>query len=121
MCSFFVRSRQVLLLGSVAIAPTAAQEISGIAEQQLQRQQQREAAQRKLDGASPDVRLPGAQSSLLAGFPEHESPCFVIDSVKLDGEAAAGFQWALQAAQPALGPAWAVPASMSCSAGCRTR
>lgn len=103
MCSFITGGRQLLLLCSIAVAPAMAQEISTIAAQQLQRQQQREAAQRKLDEALPDARLPVTGGNLLAGYPERESPCFVIDTIVLQGEGAADFQWSLQAAQQARG------------------
>jgi len=93
----------MVLVGFLVLPPAFSQEISGIAQQQLLRQQQREEAQRKLDESQPDVRLQGPQAALLAGYPAQESPCFVIDRVRLEGEQSGDFQWALGAAKSALG------------------
>lgn len=82
--------------------PALAQDVSGLAEQQLQLQQQREDARRKRDEAQPDVRLQGAPTPP-AGYPVAESPCFVIDTVELEGEGARDFAWALDAAHPGRG------------------
>lgn len=83
--------------------PAFAQQASDLADIQLQRQQQREEAQRRQDDATPDVRLQAPAPAEHAGYPENETPCFVIRLVKLEGDAAADFQWALAAADPVLG------------------
>jgi hemolysin activation/secretion protein len=75
-----------------------AQDVSGLAEQQLQLQQQREDARRKRDEAQQDVRLQGAPAAP-AGYPAAESPCFLIHTVELEGEGVQDFAWALDAAR----------------------
>ena len=93
----------VALAASLLCAPVMAQEdLSVIAGQQLQRQQQREEARRQQDEAAPDVRLQ-APLAPLAGYPAAESPCFVINTIELEGEGARDFQWTLRAAAPARG------------------
>lgn len=102
MVSAIVPRAGALALGCVFLGPAFAQDFSGLASSELQRQQQREAAQRRQDEATPDVRLQGKETAPLAGFPA-ESPCFVIRTVDLDGDLAQRFTWALAAARPALG------------------
>jgi hemolysin activation/secretion protein len=84
-------------------APVFGQQISGLADIQLQREQQREAAQRRQDEATPDIRLQTPAPRGASGYPDGELPCFVIRKVKLEGEQAERFQWALGAVSPALG------------------
>ncbi|QGZ43058.1 hemolysin activation/secretion protein [Pseudoduganella flava] len=108
MVSTFLPSRLApplafAMLGSALFSPACAQVAPGVADQQLQRQQQREEARRKLEAdAQPDVRLQ-APPSAPGTYPEREAPCFVIRDVTLDGDAADGFRWALDAARPGLG------------------
>lgn len=91
------------LVASILYAPAMAQQdVSRIAEQQLLRQQQREEARRREAEAQPDVRLQAAQAPV-PGYPATETPCFVINTVELEGEGAADFQWALRAAGPVRG------------------
>lgn len=85
-----------------ALAQTAPVAAPDLAADQLRRQQQREEVQRKQDDARPDVRLQAPPAAPADGYPPNESPCFVIRSVELGGDAAATFQWAVKAAQPAL-------------------
>ncbi|UTL90929.1 ShlB/FhaC/HecB family hemolysin secretion/activation protein [Pseudomonas fluorescens] len=70
----------------------------------LLRQQQRERALREQLDTQPDVRLeaPTAGQGLL---PRQETPCFTISDIRLIGDAAEQFQWALQAANPKNDPA----------------
>ena len=43
----------------------------------------------------PDLSLPD--------YPQNEQPCFTISTIRLDGESAADFQWALKAVNDAKG------------------
>jgi len=53
----------------------------------------------------PDVRLQRPEPIASALLPEHETPCFPIQRIVLEGDAAEQFQWALAAANPAHDPA----------------
>jgi len=75
---------------------------------ELQRQQQREREMRKELEPREDVRLPREGISVdTQDIPEGEKPCFVINTIRLAGESAERFQFALQDAthgdDPALG------------------
>jgi hemolysin activation/secretion protein len=91
-----------LVLGCLFASQVFSQDLSGLSSNELQRQQQREDAQRRQDETRPDVRLQAPAPASTAAYPI-ETPCFVIRTVKLDGEQAGRFQWALRAANPALG------------------
>ena len=91
------------LLSFFLVFPASSQVISDVAENQLQRQQQREEAQRRQDEATPDVRLQAPLLPKPTGYPSEETPCFVIRQVKLEGDEAKHFEWAVTAAEPALG------------------
>lgn len=95
--------RSLGLIGCLLVSPAFSQQANDLADVQLQRQQQREEAQRRQDEDTPDVRLQAPVPPKPAGYPENETPCFVIRQVKFDGDAAEDFQWALVAAEPALG------------------
>ncbi|KPC54396.1 ShlB/FhaC/HecB family hemolysin secretion/activation protein [Amantichitinum ursilacus] len=65
---------------------------------ELIRQQERERALRDQLETQPDVRLPRpAPTATPDAWPEHETPCFAIQHVRLVGDAAEQFQWALHA------------------------
>lgn len=64
------------------------------------RQQEHERALRAQQEAAPDVRLDRSVEAAVERLPVHESPCFRIDRIVLVGNAAAQFQWALEAADP---------------------
>lgn len=83
-------------------SPVVAQDTSRLAADELQRQQQREQAQRRQDEVVPDVRLQAAPPAFDSSYPA-ETPCFVIRNVQLDGDQAERFQWTLGAATPGLG------------------
>jgi hemolysin activation/secretion protein len=93
------------LLGLLLPATQAWSQVSDPATQQLLRQQERERVLRTQAESRPDVRLERALGTALDRLPSHESPCFPIRRIALDGEAAARFAWALQAADPATDPA----------------
>lgn len=79
------------LLGCFLAFPTSAQITDELGDNQLQRQQQREEAQRRQDDATPDVRLQVPVPPKPTGYPPGETPCFVIQEVKLEGDEADRF------------------------------
>lgn len=105
-----------LLLGllatpGVAVAISSGNEVPPLAApaqaalidaRQQSRQQDRERALQQQNTPDSDVRLtpPGA---VLPDYPTHERPCFSVDRLQLDGDAASDFQWALDAVDDARG------------------
>lgn len=71
---------------------------SDSATQELLRQQARERALREQQEATPDVRLQRRVDAGLDRLPADESPCFPIQHIRLEGDDALRFQWALKAA-----------------------
>lgn len=59
-----------------------------------QRQQERERALREQRAPEADIHLERTDA-VLPGYPPHESPCFTIQKIILQGEASEQFQWAL--------------------------
>jgi hemolysin activation/secretion protein len=98
-----IQPHYIGLLGCLLATPAFPQTINDLADNQLQRQQQREDARRRQDEATPEVRLEAPASSTPGGYPEGEKPCFVIRQVKLEGDEAERFRWALAAGTPGLG------------------
>ncbi|AIZ34666.1 ShlB/FhaC/HecB family hemolysin secretion/activation protein [Pseudomonas sp. K1(2024)] len=75
-------------------------------EEELQRQRERERVLREQLDTRPDVRLEAAPAEGATGrLPQNETPCFRIQQIRLIGDAAEQFQWALRAANPAHDPA----------------
>lgn len=98
-----IRFSSLLLLAVNIPLICAAQETSALATQQLQRLQQRQAAQAEQDEAKPDVRLQRETAAGSSRYPEHERPCFPINRIELGGELAEDFRWILKAGDSALG------------------
>ncbi|MNG65608.1 Hemolysin transporter protein ShlB precursor [compost metagenome] len=67
-----------------------------------QRQQERERALQEQNAPSNDVRLTRPDVAL-PDYPANERPCFTINTLRLTGESARDFQWALDAAAAAKG------------------
>jgi len=96
------RCRRYKSVAALALAiagnasPLSAQPISVpvTSAQEIQRQQERERLQRKLQ-EQPDVRLP-RPPTVATRFPIGESPCFPISHVYLTGDSAARFKFALK-------------------------
>lgn len=64
--------------------------------QQQLRQEERERALRERQETMPDVRSTAVPAATVPEFyPDHEIPCFTISSIKLVGDAAEQFQFAL--------------------------
>ncbi|WP_075183656.1 ShlB/FhaC/HecB family hemolysin secretion/activation protein [Pantoea sp. 1.19] len=70
--------------------------------EEQQRQQARERALQQQNSPERDVRL-ARPAIALADYPHNERPCFPIRTLRLIGENAADFQWALAAAEGARG------------------
>lgn len=75
-------------------------------DQQLQRQQEQERQRlQDIQDAQPDVRLqseaPPVSSKM--EYPDDENPCFPIKEIRLEGDQAERFQWALRAVDDAIG------------------
>ncbi|MFZ5763796.1 MAG: ShlB/FhaC/HecB family hemolysin secretion/activation protein [Thermodesulfobacteriota bacterium] len=68
------------------------------ANQEFLRQQERERVLRQRQEQGPDVRLQPDVIAAAKLLPVDESPCFPIDRILLEGDAAEKFQWALAAA-----------------------
>jgi len=60
---------------------------------------------RERQEATPDVRLRPAQAPALDRLPQDETPCVPINELRLEGEDAQRFLWALRAADPGHDPA----------------
>lgn len=85
-----------------ALAPWVAH--AQTADEQLRRQQERERALREQQETRPDARL-SPPVVIPERIPHDETPCFPIREIRLDGEAADRFAWALTVADPADDPA----------------
>ncbi len=94
-----------LLLGLLAPWVSALAQTQHGPAQELLRQQERERVLREQQEFSPDVRLPSIQAPALEQLPDKESPCFPISQIRLEGEQAHRFTWALRAADPVNNPA----------------
>jgi hypothetical protein len=88
------------LPGCLLATPAFPQTINGLADGQLQRQQQREEVRRRQDEATANVRLKAPVSSTPGGYTKGEKPCFVIRQVELDGDEAERFRWSAQRLPP---------------------
>lgn len=93
--------RLLLLAGCLSAAQSS---LAATADDPLLRQQQRERALREQLEAQPDVRL-DAPTTAHGILPARETPCFRINDIRLIGDAAEQFQWALAAANPNGDPA----------------
>jgi len=74
-------------------------------DQEVLRQQERERALREQQEARPDVRMPAVDVSPTDQLPSAETPCFAIGEIRLIGDGAGRFRWALAAADPGEDPA----------------
>ena len=86
------------------MASAVAQSVDNAA-QQLLRQQDRERALREQQETTPDVRLSQPVQAAPDRLPANETPCFPIRSIRLDGDAASTFRWALKSADRSNDPA----------------
>lgn len=93
------------LVWALALPVAASAQTADLAQQELQRQQERERVLREREEAGRDVRLDRTVDKTPARLPADETPCFRIDHLALDGEEAGRFRWALRAADPAEDPA----------------
>lgn len=84
--------------GSDAIADRVAE----LDAREQQRQQERERMLQQQNNPVVDTRIQQPDLSL-PDYPQNEQPCFTISTIRLDGESAADFQWALKAVNDAKG------------------
>lgn len=89
-------------LYAAAPADRAERNAATIDAQEQLRQQERERVQREQNTPQPDARQP-RQTIALPDYPVNEHPCFTIHTLRLEGESADRFQWALDAAAGARG------------------
>lgn len=90
----------LLLVGFCVPVASAMAQSADLATQEILRQQQREKALREQQASRPDVRLQQPAEVAEDRIPAAETPCFPIREVRLDGDDAAAFRWALEAADP---------------------
>ncbi len=91
------------VLGGV-VATAGAQTIDP-GERELTRQRERERALREQQERRPDVRLESGAGREQERLPDNETPCFPIRELRLSGDMAHEFAWAVRAAElPAAGP-----------------
>lgn len=90
------------MLGGAVGNAFAQANLSTESAQELIRQQERERALRQQQEQTPSVRLERPlPDEGLRRFPEKETPCFPIQHIALNGEAADRFQWILMSADVA--------------------
>lgn len=92
------RSLHGLALSLLASLTTVHAQAVETPQQAQLRQQQRERALREQQETDPDVRLAAPPVTSTNRVPQDETPCFSIHHLRLDGEEAAAFGWALRAA-----------------------
>lgn len=100
-----LRMPWALLLSLAPVVPALPQPQPDAAAQEHLRQQERERVLREQQEAAPDVRLPPSQAPPPGRLPTDDTPCLRITRIRLDGEYAARFAWALKAADPTDDPA----------------
>lgn len=89
-------------LFAASVSDTPGQSAATIDAREQLRQQERERALREQNTPNSDVRLTRPDVTL-PDYPVDEKPCFIIHSLRLEGDSAARFQWALDAADDAKG------------------
>ena len=89
-------------LFAASVSDTPGQSAATIDAREQLRQQERERALREQNTPNSDVRLTRPDVAL-PDYPVDEKPCFIIHSLRLEGDSAARFQWALDAADDAKG------------------
>ncbi|EWS77149.1 membrane protein [Xylella taiwanensis] len=94
----------LLPLGAALLLQSAYAQVAP-PDQELLRQQERERALREQLERPPDTRLQEASGQPPSLLPREETPCFPIQRIRLEGDSAARFQWALAAANPPHDPA----------------
>lgn len=92
-----------VLFAAASVGSHAAASSETVIQQELLRQQTRERTLRQQQEPIPDVRLELQRPTDQGLLPLDESPCFKIERIVLDGDAAAQFQWARAAANSTAG------------------
>lgn len=92
----------VALVSANMLSPAVPQNAAAIDALEQIRQQERERVLQQQNTPETDVRL-ARPTTALPDYPADESPCFTINTLKLTGDDASRFQWALDAASGAKG------------------
>ena len=90
----------LVCVGLVVPATSAMAQSADLATQEILRQQQREKALREQQASRPDVHLQAPAAVAEDRIPAGETPCFPVREIRLEGDDAASFAWALKAADP---------------------
>ncbi|WP_092507007.1 ShlB/FhaC/HecB family hemolysin secretion/activation protein [Xenorhabdus mauleonii] len=88
--------------GAVPFSDNSVDSAAALDAKEQLRQQERQQALQQQQTPDVDVRLtrPDVQ---LSDYPANENPCFTINTLRLEGDSAHRFQWALDAAEDAKG------------------
>jgi hemolysin activation/secretion protein len=105
--SRLTRKRSVWWLTFAMLTPMASvlAQSTDSATQELLRQRERERALREQQETTPDVRLEQPAPAAPDRIPANETPCFPIQHIRLDGDDAQAFRWAVKAADRSDDPA----------------
>ena len=104
--AWMLRARVLVAACSALLGTGAVQaQTADIGAQELLRQQERERVLREQQETQPDARLQATPEDALGRLPGDEAPCFVINHIRLEGDEADHFRWALKAADPKQDPA----------------
>ncbi|MFD0708828.1 transporter [Photorhabdus luminescens] len=95
-------TRGKIFVGLAGWAVFAIQPVQADDQLFIHQKQQQQALEQRLEAKAPTVRLK-RPDVLLPDYPDREHPCFTINALHLEGDAASRFQWALEAAKDAKG------------------
>lgn len=90
------------LMAAPYSTPTPSEQAASIDAREQQRQQERERALQAQNTPEVDTRLARPDVNL-PDYPNNENPCFVINTLSLEGDASDDFQWALKVVDDAKG------------------
>ncbi|MCT8249106.1 ShlB/FhaC/HecB family hemolysin secretion/activation protein [Proteus faecis] len=97
---FFFYFLSIPLIAEPYTSPTPAEQAVSIDVREQQRQQERERILQQQNRPNVDTRLSHSDIEL-PDYPLNEKPCFLINTLTLEGEASHDFQWALKAVSDA--------------------
>lgn len=97
-----VPAQQPVTPSASPLPPPLPSGANAIDAQEQIRHQERERVLQQQNTPQTDIRL-SLPETTLPDYPDHESPCFRIDTFVLEGDEASRFQWALDAVKSAEG------------------
>lgn len=97
---FFFYFLSIPLIAEPYTSTTPAEQAVSIDDREQQRQQERERRLQQQNRPDVDTRLSHSDIEL-PDYPLNEKPCFLINTLTLEGEASRDFQWALKAVDDA--------------------